>query len=242
MTAFNYMSEFGAWRCIVSSTVQAGTHGPLMFTFFDYLPSQNAFKVRLLLNHLGTAHRTQLVSIFEGEGKTQEYLRINPTGAVPAILMDDGRALAESNVILTYLADGTRYLPNDQFERAKIAQWLSFEQDYVQNSIGALRYWTLTAKLQSRPKELIEAKRAGGVNALKVLESALSTPPFICGDQYTIADMSIYAYGSRAEEAGIALEPYPYFRAWIARVESQNGFCNTVHPYSIDPHALGELP
>lgn len=212
-----------------------------MLTFFDYLPSQNAFKVRALLGHLGIPHRTKIVSIFQGEGKTPEYLNVNPTGSVPAILLDDGRALAESSAILSYLAEGTCYLPLDAFERAKVNQWLSFEQDYIQNTIGSLRYWSLTEKMQHRPKELVESKRASGVKALELLERELSMRPFICGDQYTIADISIYAYGSRAEETGISLEPYPYFRAWIIRVESQQGFQKLVYPYSIDPHTSGEL-
>ncbi|HKE47260.1 MAG TPA: glutathione S-transferase N-terminal domain-containing protein, partial [Rhodanobacteraceae bacterium] len=98
-----------------------------MLTLFDYLPSQNAWKVRQLLNHLGMPYRTESISIFEGEGQRPEYLAINPTGAVPAIRLDDGRVLAESNAILTFLAEDTPYLPKDRFERAKVAQWLSFE-------------------------------------------------------------------------------------------------------------------
>src|SRR6266545_4543540 len=170
-----------------------------MLTFFDYLPSQNAYKVRLLLNHLQIPHETRMVSIFEGEGKTAQYRKINPTGAVPAILLEDGRALAESNAILEYLAEGTRYLPDDAFGRAKVNQWMSFEQDYVQNTIGSLRYWMMTSKVSRRPKELVDAKRAIGANALRILEAELSARPFICGDRYTIADMSLFAYASRAE-------------------------------------------
>ncbi len=149
-----------------------------------------------------------MVSIFEGEGKTAQYRKINPTGAVPAILLEDGRALAESNAILEYLAEGTRYLPDDAFGRAKVNQWMSFEQDYVQNTIGSLRYWMMTSKVSRRPKELVDAKRAIGANALRILEAELSARPFICGDRYTIADMSLFAYASRAEEAGFSLDAY----------------------------------
>ncbi len=212
-----------------------------MLTFFDYLPSQNAYKVRLLLNHLQIPHETRMVSIFEGEGKTAQYRKINPTGAVPAILLEDGRALAESNAILEYLAEGSRYLPGDAFGRAKVNQWMSFEQDYVQNTIGSLRYWMMTSKVSRRPKELVDAKRAMGANALRILEEELSARPFICDDRYTIADMSLFAYASRAEEAGISLDPYVGFRAWIARVESQSGFVGRVHPYAVDPHSVNEL-
>ncbi|OGT60287.1 MAG: glutathione S-transferase [Gammaproteobacteria bacterium RIFCSPHIGHO2_12_FULL_63_22] len=213
-----------------------------MLTLYDYLPSQNAWKIRLLLNHLGLPHRTVQVSIFEGEGQSEAFRRINPTGKVPAIELDDGRTLAESNAILAFLADGSRYLPTDRFDRARVHQWLHFEQENIESVIGALRHWTLTGKLSRRSPDLVAAKRAAGLRSLAILESELSSRPFIAGDDYTIADMSIFGYCSRAEEAGLSLEAFPKVRAWIARVEAQEGFNAGVHPYSIDPHSTRELP
>ena len=93
-----------------------------MFTLYDYLPSQNAWKVRQLLHHLQRPHERVLVSIFEGEAQRPGFLRINPGGKVPALRLEDGRTLAESNAILCYLADGTPYLPGDAFGRAKVVQ------------------------------------------------------------------------------------------------------------------------
>ncbi|MGH8235299.1 MAG: glutathione S-transferase family protein [Rhodanobacteraceae bacterium] len=213
-----------------------------MLTLFDYLPSQDAWKVRLLLNQLGRPYRTEIVSIFEGEGCTEEYLQVNPTGTVPAIRLDDGRALAESNAILAYLADGTAYLPTDPFERAKVHQWLHFEQERVESVIGSLRFWTMTGKLARRPPALIEMKRKGAMRTLAMLERELATRSFLANDKYSIADMAVFAYGSRTEEAGLSLEPYPYFRAWISRVEAQPGFLRATHPYGEDPHSADELP
>ena len=212
-----------------------------MITLYDYLPSQNAWKVRLLLNHLGRPYERVLVSIFEGEGRDEAFRRINPTGRVPALRLEDGRTLGESNAILAYLADGTPYLPADPYERAKVHQWLSFEQENVESVIGALRHWTMTGKLPRRLPALVESKRAGAVRTLELLDRELAGRPFIAGERYTIADMSLFAYGSRAEEAGISLEPYPNVRAWIARVEAQPGFLAEMHPYSIDPHSGNEL-
>jgi glutathione S-transferase len=213
-----------------------------VLTLFDYQPSQNAWKVRLLLNHLGRPYRTVPVSIFEGEGATDAFRRISPTGTVPAIQLDDGRTLAESNAILAYLADGTRYLPGDPFERAKVHQWLSFEQERIESVIGALRHWTLTGKLPRRSAELVDGKRKAAGRSLAILETELAARPFLAGDRYTIADMSVFAYASRAEEAGLSLEAYPHVRAWIARVQAQPGFLATMHPYAIDPYSTRELP
>jgi glutathione S-transferase len=213
-----------------------------MLTLYDYLPSQNAWKVRQLLHHLGRAYRTVEVSIFEGEGRGESYLRVSPTGTVPAIELDDGRTLAESNAILMYLADGTPYVPGDAFGRAKVQQWLHFEQERVESVLGALRHWTLTGKLAQRAPALVEAKRHAAQRTLEILERELSSRDFLACERYTIADIALFAYGSRAAEAGFALDEYPAIRAWIARVEAQPGFLATMHPYASDPHSVRELP
>jgi len=213
-----------------------------MLTLFDYLPSQNAYKIRVLLAHLGLPYRQELVSIFEGHGQRADYLRINPIGAVPALRLEDGRTLAESNAILTYLAEGTRYLPDDRFARAKVHQWLSFEADYVQSPIGALRHWIMTGKLHRRPPELVELKRRAALKTLAILDAELAARPFVAGDTYTIADIAVYAYGHRAEEALLPLRDYRHVCAWIERVAAQPGFLADVYPYSIDPHSANELP
>ena len=208
-----------------------------MVTLYDYLPSQNGWKVRQLLHHLDLPYRTVPVSIFEGEGRRPEYLRINPTGTVPALALDDGRTLAESNAILAYLAEGTPYLPGDAYGRAKVLQWLNFEQERVESVIGSLRYWTLTGQLAKRASALVELKREAGLRALSTLEAELATRAFIAGDRYGIADIALFAYASRADEAGFALEPYPHFRAWVARVQAQPGHLAQMFPYTVDPHA-----
>lgn len=213
-----------------------------MLTLFDYLPSQNAWKVRQLLNHLQRPYRTEYVSIFEGEGQRPGYLAVNPTGAVPAIRLDDGRVLAESNAILAFLAEGTPYLPADAFDRAKVLQWLSFEGNYVEPAIGTLRHWILTGKDARRPRELVESRRAASMKALAILDRELASRPFVAGEAYTIADISLFAYTSGAGEAKLPLGDFANVSAWIARVEAQPGFLAKTYPYSIDPHSAGELP
>lgn len=213
-----------------------------MITLFDYLPSQNAWKVRQLLKHLSIPYRTEIVSIFEGEGQTPEFLAINPTGAVPAILLEDGRTLAESNAILGYLAQGTSYLPDDPFGRAKVAQWLSFEGDYVQSTVATLRHWVMTGKVSRYAKEMVAARRNGSVKILGILDRELGSRPFLAGDTYTIADISVFAYVHRAEEAGLALPEFGNVTGWIERVRSQPGHLEKTHPYSIDPHSVKDLP
>ncbi len=84
-------------------------------------------------------------------------------------------------------------MPDDTFARAKVAQWLFFEGDYVQAGIATLRHWVLTGKDRRRLPELVEMKRALAVKTLGILDSELATNPFLGGPAYTIADMSVFA-------------------------------------------------
>jgi glutathione S-transferase len=213
-----------------------------MLTLYDYLPSQNGYKIRLLLEQLERPYRTDLVSIFEGQGQRPEYLAINPTGAVPAIRLEDGRVLAESNAILFYLAESTPYLPADSFARAQVLQWMSFEADYIQATLGSLRYWTLTEKLPRRPPELVESKRAAGLKALHALDKHLEERRFVVGNAYTVADISLFAYTHVSRDADVPLGDFRHVVAWIERVRAQPRFLDRVYPYSIDPHSTRELP
>jgi glutathione S-transferase len=214
-----------------------------MLTLYDYLPSQNAWKVRQLLHHLRRPYRQVPVAIFEGEGQSAAYRRINPTGTVPALEFDDGRVLSESNPILFHLAERTPYLPDDAFARAKTLQWLSFEQERIESQIGALRHWTLTGKLAQRPQALVDGKRAAGYKALSILDAEFAQRAFIAGDRYGIADIALFAYASRADEAdGLSLAPFAHVRGWIERVRAQPGHLAETFGYDIDPSSRRELP
>jgi glutathione S-transferase len=206
-----------------------------MITLHDYLPSQNGWKVRVLLGLLGIPHESRKVSIFEGESRTQAFLGLNPAGAVPVLELEDGRAIAESNAILCYLAEGTRFLPGDRYLRAKVMQWLFFEQYHVEPVIGSLRFWTLTGRLE-RNRGMVPAKREGGARALAALERGLAGP-FLAGDELSIADIAVYAYSHRAEDCGFALSPYPSVLSWMSRVANAVGPDYPVHPYGEDPHS-----
>ena len=213
-----------------------------MLTLYDYLPSQNAWKVRQLLAQLDLPYRSVPIAIFDGEGQTPEFLRISPTGTVPALQLDDGRTLAESNAILAFLAEGTRFLPGEPYARARVHQWLAFEQERVESTIGALRHWTLTGKLARRPPELVAMKRDAGEGALAILDAQLGRRAFVAGDAYTIADIGVFAYASHAADAGFDLAPHRHLRAWIERVSAQPAFLELTHAYAIDPHSSRELP
>jgi len=213
-----------------------------MLKLYDYLPSQNAYKVRLLLAHLDIPYETVPVSIFEGEGQRDDFHDRNPVGAVPVLELEDGRTLPESNAILLYLAEGTPYLPDDPWLRAQVARWMFFEEDYIQNGVATLRHWVLTGKDARRSEEALNGKRATALKTLRILDDWLATRAFLVECGYTVADMAMYAYVGFADEAGLPMHEFPNVEQWIARIKEQPGFLATVYPYSIDPASANELP
>jgi len=207
-----------------------------MFTLHDYLPSQNGWKVRVLLGLLEMPYRSRIVSIFEGESRTEAFLKLNPVGAIPVLELEDGRPIAESNAILTYLAEGTRFLPSDSYRRAKIMQWLFFEQYHIEPVIGSLRFWTLTGRLELN-QSMIAGKSEAATRALAAIDRGLTDSLFLVGEDLTIADIAVYAYSHRAEDCGFSLAAHPAFVAWSDRVRDAIGADYPVYPYSIDSHS-----
>ncbi|MBB3456556.1 glutathione S-transferase [Rhizobium sp. BK313] len=207
-----------------------------MLTLHDYLPSQNGWKARVLFGLLNIPYRSRLVSIFEGESRTDAFLDLNPAGSIPVLELEDGRTIAESNAILTYLAEGTPFLPTDRYQRAKVMQWLFFEQYHVEPVIGTLRFWTLTGRLEIN-QAMVAAKRAAAARTLAALERSLTDTLFLAGKEFSIADIAVYAYGHRAEDCGFVLADYPALLSWFDRVRDAIGSGYPIYPYSDDPHS-----
>ena len=194
---------------------------------YDYAASANCYKARLLLALLEREYERIPVDIFAGETMTDEYAALNPARETPVLQLDDGTPLAQSNAILWYLAEGTPFLPEDRVGRAQVAQWLSFEQEWVMRGIGGARFWTLTG----REPGALPARLALGVRALELLEVQLEGLAYLVGDSCTIADVSNFAYTHVAEDAGLRLRDYPAVTAWLDRIRAQPGFVDDLVPY-----------
>jgi len=193
-----------------------------LLKLYDYLESGNGYKVRLLLRQLGLAFERVELDILKGETRTPGFLAINPNGRIPVLVLDDGRALAESDAILWYLSDGTRFLPLDAFERAQVLQWMFFEQYSHEPYIAVARFWH-HAGLAAQKASLLPEKMERGYAALAVMEGHLKDRGFFVGDRYGIADIALYAYTHVAHEGGFELGRFPAIRSWLERVRSQPG-------------------
>ena len=188
---------------------------------FDYLDSGNGFKVRLLLAQLGMQYEWTNVDIDKGETRTPQFLERNPNGRIPTLLLDDGTYLAESNAILWYLAEGSRFVPATQLGRAQVLQWMFFEQYSHEPFVATPRYICRHFPADHPRRAELPARLEKGHAALRVMEGHLATRQFFVNDRYGIADIALYAYTHVAPDGGLDLAPYPKVREWLARVAAQ---------------------
>ncbi len=200
-----------------------------MYRLYDYLSSGNSYKVRLLLALLGIGYRYVGVDITRGETRSSEFLAKNPNGRIPTLELDDGTFLAESNAILHYLAEQTPYLPTGRLERARVLQWMFFEQYSHEPYIAVVRFWHMHDRLDQQHQEQIEQKMAGGYAALSVMDRHLQDRDWFVGDRMSIADIALYAYTHVAPEGSFDLTPYAAVNEWLDRVAAQPGHIPITH-------------
>jgi glutathione S-transferase len=146
---------------------------------------------------------------------------LNPGLRVPTLVLDDGRSLGESGAILWYFGEGTELVPTDPFDRAKVLQWMFFEQYSHEPYIAVARFW-LTKGIDVEPDVLAERQRVGYL-ALDAMEGHLAVHDYLVDGRYTIADIALYAYTHVADEGGFDLAAYPAIRSWLECVAAQPG-------------------
>jgi glutathione S-transferase len=189
---------------------------------YDSAVSGNCYKVRLLLAQLGVPFERREVDVVDRSHRKELLGALNPALRVPTLVFDDGRSLGESDAILWHLADGTQYLPTGPWERAKVLQWMFFEQYSHEPHIAVARFWLHV--LGAPPSEGAQAEKLRlGHLALDALEQGLEGREFLVGDRYSIADIALYAYTHVAGEGGFDLGRYPAIGAWLPRVAAQPG-------------------
>jgi glutathione S-transferase len=197
---------------------------------YDYAASANCYKVRLLLAQLEQPYERVPIDIFAGETLTEEFHRRNPARTTPVLEIGGGAWLQESAAILFYLAEGTRYLPDDPLARAQVLRWLIIEQTDVIPTIGGLRFRLLTGRLRAADPEA-RRRHERAQRVLDLMDEHLSGREFLAADRYTIAEVANYAYVHVAADAGLDLTRFPAVAAWLARVEAQPGFIDDLEPY-----------
>ena len=193
----------------------------MSLVLYDYLPSGNGYKCRLVLKALGMPYELKEMNIVAGATRTPEYLAINPNGKIPVLVVSGRGPIAESHAIIAYLAEGSSLMPSDPYERALMWQWMCFEQYQLEPGIGTVRFWLKS--LKKSPADFGERyteRFQRGADALAVLERELKGRNWLVGDKVTLADVALFAYTHVADEAGYRLADHPAISAWIARFKA----------------------
>jgi glutathione S-transferase len=198
--------------------------GETMYRLYDYLPSGNGYKCRLVLKQLALPYELIELDIRTGATRTAAFLAKNPNGRIPLLEIPGKGFLPESHAIIAYLAEGTRLIPADPFERARMWQWMCFEQYNLEPNIATLRFWLKLGRTRAELGDKLVEKKKNGYAALDVLEESLRDREYLAAGQYSLADIALYAYTHVAHEGGFDLAPYPAIRAWCERVEQQPGW------------------
>lgn len=191
-----------------------------MYKVYGDYRSGNCYKVKLLLNLLGLPYQWIAVDVLKGETQTAEFLAMNPNGKIPVLELEDGTCLWESNAILNFLAQGSEFLCSEPRLSTQVLQWQFFEQYSHEPYVAVARFIQLYQGLPEERRAEYQNCHRGGYKALDVMEQQLQRTPYLVGEQYTIADITLYAYTHVAAEGGFDLAGYPAINAWLARVAS----------------------
>lgn len=195
-----------------------------MYRVYGDMLSGNCYKIKLLMQFLGLEHEWIHVDILAGETHTEAFKQMNPNTRIPVVELGDGKYLWESNAILNYFAEGTHFLPQERFEKAKVLQWQFFEQYSHEPYIATARYINKYLGLPKEREAEYHAKQAGGQNALAVMDKHLADHQFFLGATATIADISLYAYTHVADEGGFDLSKYTNIQRWFKDFERIPGY------------------
>jgi glutathione S-transferase len=190
---------------------------------YDSPVSGNCYKVRLLFAHLGLDYERRTVDVVDRSDPREFLDGLNPARRVPTLVLDDDRALAESNAILWYFGEGSRFVPDDPYGRAQVLQWQFWEQYEHEPAIAVARF----LKTYSGRPDVWEKRRArltaDGERALATMEDFLGDRDWFVGDAMTLADITLYAYTHAADEGGFSLDDKPAIRRWLDRVAAEPG-------------------
>jgi len=186
--------------------------------------SGNCLKTKWVAERLGVPFEWIELDSFSGATRTPEFLALNPAGQVPVAVLSDGRILAQSNAIMLHLAEATDLVPRDAYDRAKMFEWLFWEQYSHEPAIAvriARKYFLGQSDAELDPALLVRGKAA-----LARLEVQLAQTPFLVGQALTLADIALVAYTRAAHRGGFDLEDYPSVKSWVARLEASLGLAS----------------
>lgn len=195
-----------------------------MLTLYSNQGSGNCYKVRLLLHLLGYEFEIKEIDTVAGDTRTEAFRAINPVGKVPTLVLDDGTVLSESNAMLLHFSRDTQYMPFDELDQTFAHQWLFWEQYSHETAIAVARYSMHYLENTAESDPRLPDLWAKGYEALRVMENHLAERDYFVANQFSIADIALYAYTHMADEGGFDLTAYPHVVSWLERCRTQPRF------------------
>ncbi len=194
-----------------------------MLRLYDSRLSGNAWKVRILLRQLGIPFERVTLDLAKGATKEPAFRAKSRFARVPVLELEDGRTIVESDAIMMYLANGTRFLPDDPYLRADVMSWLFFEQADLLRALALPRFFHLRGIADQMAQKIADFQE-GAYPALEKLDAWLTGRTWLVDDRYTIADLGPFAYVSMATEGNYDMTRFPAINAWLTRVKAQPGW------------------
>jgi len=195
-----------------------------MVKVYGDILSGNCYKIALLFSQLGIKHEWETILVVNGETRTDEFLAMNPAGQIPVVVLDNGEVLTQSNAILNYFADGTALMPADLLNKARVQEWQFFEQYNHEPTIAVRRFIQKFLNMPQERQKEYDSKESAGYRALEVMQKRLEKHDYLVADDYSVADISLFAYTHVADEGGFDLNRFPAIQRWLKRVQEQPGY------------------
>ncbi len=192
-----------------------------MIQLYGNFGSGNVLKVKYIAEATGTPYVLHEIASRSGGTSSPQFLALNPAGQMPVIVLDDGRALAQSNAIMRYLAHGSRFIPTDRYEAAKVDEWLFWEQYSHEPTVAVARARVVYEKQAIANLDPALVDKAN--KALDLMENTLTDRKWLVGETITIADIALLPYTRQAPEGGFDLSGRPALLRWIAACEQELG-------------------
>jgi len=202
----------------------------MRYTLHGNHESGNCYKVALFFALSGIAYDWKQVDIFAQETRGEAFTALNPFQEVP-VLVDGDTVVAQSDVILRYLADATgRFGGDDASSRLQVQEWMAWTSNKMTSGISLARFGKRFAGFKP---EVIEFFQNRARTAFEHVDQHLGRQPWLAGEKLTIADMSAAGYVYLAGEAGLDLTRWKKMLAWMGRMSMLPGWH---HPDKL-PHA-----